>query len=360
MKLLYIAICDLWANGEVGIKNKVFSQLKSLEKKSETYIVTWKNMMFCTFRYNQLIDKKVLLSSEAIYRYIEEFVEERGIDMIFLRYLQTNPWLNEFLKNMKKKKRIVVIDFPTIPYDEEIKGRVELEEDRAYRGELKKYVRYSTNYNGLDSVFGIPSIQFHNGVNLEDIPIKSNSVSKDITLIAVASMNFWHGYDRLIRGMADYYKTGADKQKVYVRLVGLGKEIPRYQELIKENNLDEYIKLVGIMQGEDLDEEFNKADIAVGSLGMYRVGMQSASPIKAKEYCAKGIPIVLGYNDLAFPEELEFICKVPNDDTNIGIDNLLKFYEDFRQDGSKKKIREYAQKSLTWDIQFEKLFTQIS
>lgn len=46
MKILYIALCDLWANGAVGIKNKVFSQIKSFEKKNETYLATWKNMIF--------------------------------------------------------------------------------------------------------------------------------------------------------------------------------------------------------------------------------------------------------------------------------------------------------------------------
>lgn len=360
MRILYIALCDLWANGGIGVKNKVFSQLKSLENNNETYLVTLKDMILCTFKYNELIDKNVVLSIQSIYGYIEEFVERQEIKMIFLRYSQTNVWLNKFLKNMKRKNKVVVIDFPTVPYDEEIKGRVELEEDKAYRGGLKKYVEYSTNYNGLDTVFGIPSIKFHNGINLEDIPLKKETESKDIRLIAVATMYFWHGYDRLIRGMADYYNIEPGGQKVYLTLVGCGKEVPRYEDLIRENRLEKYIKLVGIKKDEALSKEFDNADIAVGALGMFRKNMKEDSSIKTKEYCARGIPMVIGSNDLAFREELEFIYRVPNNNDNIDIYGILDFYAKYYKTGNKNMIRNYAEKYLTWDIQFERLFAKIN
>lgn len=283
--------------------------------------------------------------------------------MIFLRYIQTNFWLNDFLKHMKKKNKIVIIDFPTIPYDEELKGRVELEEDKIYRGKLKKYVKYSTNYNGLDTVFGVSSFKFHNGINLEDIPMKKYTESKDLRLIGVATMTLWHGYDRLISGMADYYNmgmNGINGVKVRLKLVGLGKEIPRYKDLISKYGLDKYIQLLGIKEKEQLAEEFDNSDIAIGSLGMFRSKMEAASPIKTKEYCARGIPIVLGYEDLAFSEKLDFIYRVPNDESSIDVYKIIEFYKDYILKKDKDDMREYARQYLTWDLQFEKMLSNVT
>lgn len=358
MKLLYIALCDLEASWEKGIQNKVWSQLKSFSRKFDTYLISWENFIICTYHEKNKVDKHVLLSYAQIYDYIENFVDQEKIEVIFLRYLQTNPWLNAFLKKMKQRGVKVIIEFPTVPYEEELKGRVELEEDQIYRKELKKYVRYSTNYNGLRQVFGIPSISLHNGINIEDIPIKAEHNEEAIILVGVAAMAFWQGYDRMIKGLADYYKqeSGGSKRKVIFRLVGLGKEIPRYQDLIVENNLEEVVFLEGMKSGKELDAIFETADIAVGSLGMFRKNMTTNSSIKTKEYCARGIPIILGSEDLAFQGELDFIHRVPNDESNICVDEIVAFYGKYQKRGSSTQIREYAKEYLTWDKQFEKLY----
>lgn len=357
MKLLYIALCDLCANGEAGIRKKVWGQLKSLSKRFDTYLVSWENFIITTYHGEEKTDKKVLLSYADIYGYIGKMVADAGIDIVFIRYLQTNPWLNQFLKEMKKRQVKVILEFPTIPYEEELKGRVELEEDTIYRGELKKYVRYSTNYNGLSNVFGIPSVSLHNGVNIEDIPVKNDSRSEGIGLIAVAGMNFWHGYDRLIQGMADYYSNdGTGKEKVFLKLVGSGKEIPHYRDLILENRLSDYVCLEGMKSGAELDALYDKSDIAVGSLGMYREHMTTNSAIKTKEYCARGIPIILGSEDLAFPGALPFVHRVPNDASPIDIEGIVAFYKKFKGEGNRMDIRAYAEEYLTWDVQFDKMY----
>lgn len=356
MKLLYIALCDLWEKGEVGIQNKVFGQIKSLEKKYDTYLVTLRNMIFCTIHNGRIVDKRVLLSYEDIYRVIELFVREQNIKIIYLRYLKTNPYLNGFLKHMKQNKIKVIIEFPTFPYDLEGVGRIEFEEDRYYRKSLKKYVRYSVNYNGLTSIMGIPSIAIQNGVDLKEIPLKKERQGEGVTFIAVATMNFWHGYDRLIKGMANYYAKYSTESKVYLNLVGEGKEIPRYRDLISVLHMEEYITLSGMKCGQELTELFDQADIAVGPLGAYRKNMYEDSSLKSKEYCARGLPIVLATKDLAFQEESSFIYRVPNDDSDIEIEGILSFYNEWKKTGCREAIRGYAEKYLTWEINMDKVF----
>lgn len=356
MKLLYVALCDLWEKSEMGIRKKVLGQVKSLEKRYDTYLVTLKNMFLCTFQKGEMTDKRVLLTLADTYEAVESIVEREGIEVIYMRYLKTNAYLNLFLKHMKKKEVKVILEFPTLPYDKEIEGSVILKEDQHYRKALKRYVKYSTNFCGMTSAFGIPSIPINNAIDLDEIPIKKERKGSDIVMIAVASMNFWHGYDRLIKGMANYYAKNSTESKVYLKLVGEGKEIPRYRDLIRVLHMEEYITLNGVKFGQELTELFDQADIAIGSLGAYRKNLYEDSSLKSKEYCARGVPIVLATNDLAFQEESNFIYHVPNDDSDIEIEGIISFYNKWKKTGSREGIRDYAEKYLTWDIIMNKVF----
>lgn len=356
-KLLYIALCDLWEKGEIGIQNKIFGQIKSLEKRYDTYLCTLRNMILCTIHNGEITEKRVLLSYEDIYCFIEQFVREQNIKIIYLRYLKANLYLIRFLKQMKRNKVGVIIEFPTFPYDLEGVGRVEFTEDRYYRNSLKKFVKKSVNYNGLTSIMGIPSIAIQNGVDLERISLRKEKTQGDgVTFIAVATMNFWHGYDRLIKGISNYYMKHSKGDKVYLKLVGEGKEIPRYRDLIKLYHMEKYIILEGMRCGEELEELFNQSDIAIGPLGAYRKNMYEDSSLKAKEYCARGLPIVLATKDLAFPKECNFIFRVPNDDSDIEVEGILSFFKVWKKTGSAGEIRDYAKEHLTWDVTLNQVF----
>jgi hypothetical protein len=55
-----------------------------------------------------------------------------------------------------------------------------------------------------------------------------------------------------------------------------------------------------------------RADVAIGSLGLYRAKLQEASTLKVREYLARGIPTILGYRDTDFPEWAPFLLQIPN------------------------------------------------
>jgi hypothetical protein len=54
------------------------------------------------------------------------------------------------------------------------------------------------------------------------------------------------------------------------------------------------------------------ADVAVGSLGLYRNQMEEASPLKVRESLARGIPTIIGYRDTDFPDPVPFLLQIPN------------------------------------------------
>ena len=74
-----------------------------------------------------------------------------------------------------------------------------------------------------------------------------NDTTHELHLIGVAEVHYWHGFDRLIRGLAEYYCTNPD-YKVYFHIVGpLSGEREKQEILpvIRDNKLESYVILHG-------------------------------------------------------------------------------------------------------------------
>lgn len=56
-----------------------------------------------------------------------------------------------------------------------------------------------------------------------------------------------HGYDRVIRGLSNYYKENP-KVKVCFHIVGKGDEIPKLKSLTKQLHMDKYVFLRAFRQ----------------------------------------------------------------------------------------------------------------
>ena len=189
-----------------------------------------------------------------------------------------------------------------------------------------------------------------NGIDIGDIVVSTRKREENtINLIAVSSMATWHGYERILEGMYQYYKEN-EIYKIFLKFIGEKGEENYYKSLTKKYNLQPFVTFCGKMAGKELDEQFELADIAVGSLGMYKIGLSEGSPIKGAEYCARGIPFICGYNDTRFSQEQEFIMHVSNDEQAVNMKEVISFYERivFRQDYH-AVMRDYAEKCLTWE-----------
>jgi glycosyltransferase involved in cell wall biosynthesis len=54
------------------------------------------------------------------------------------------------------------------------------------------------------------------------------------------------------------------------------------------------------------------ATAALGTLGLYRKGMDEACPLKVREYLALGLPVIAGYQDTDVPPEADYYLRLPN------------------------------------------------
>ena len=180
----------------------------------------------------------------------------------------------------------------------------------------------SDNTLNLDNKF----VLINNGIRLEDIKIKNQNKNSCINLLSIANVAFWHGYDRIIKGLHKYYKKPT-KKEVYYHCVGEGAELENLKCLVKELKLDKYVIFHGTKVGDELDKIVDESDVAFGSLGNHRKGLYSDSALKNREYCARVIPFVIASNDQDFPKSFPYVFKIPSDESPVDINKVVEWYE---------------------------------
>jgi hypothetical protein len=144
--------------------------------------------------------------------------------------------------------------------------------------------------------------------------------------------------------------------KIYLHIVGGGKEISAIKKTVDDLFMNDTVFFYGPMYGEDLDKMFNRCDIAVGSLGIHRIGLREASTLKAREYCARGIPFIYGTNDVDFLPNFPYIFYVSADDTSVDMRDVIQFAKKMYSDlDFSLNMRVYAKQYLDWSVKAQKL-----
>lgn len=340
-KIYYITYSSNWGK---GIKNKIENHINCFLKNG-----------FCCEKV--VLEKDINKRVKYLYKILPFFSEydysklnklDKGAT-IYLRYGKMDfRGLMAFIK-LHKKSKLIIAEIPTYPYDRELKGiyKIFLFKDMIWRHFAKYCIDYVATYSDDKFIYGIQAVNISNFVDMEKISVVSNRKKSinEIHLIAVATLGFWHGYDRLIEGLYKYYKSDND-YKVYFHMVGHGKELYKYREMVKKYNLENYVFLYGKKEGKELDDIYNKCDIAVDSLGRHRSKIFYNSTLKGKEYLAKGLPIISGVKtELDEANDFEYYYRVPSDDTCINISEIVVFYKNkiLGTENLNHIIREYAE-----------------
>ncbi len=359
MRIMYIATCDFAASG-LGIRKKVYAQVRSLEQAGlECFLVTCQENCLVLIQKEEIQQRAIFFSTQEMYEKILNIVQEYQIEAVYIRFLTSNLFFYNFIKQLRKQKTEMILEFPCTPYDDSI-DPLTLAEDKYYRNRMWKYVKFSTNYNEFKKVYHISSISLANGVDFEIIPPRIENDNKDIVLLGVASMTIWHGFDRIIRGIHNYYKEGNVKEKVYIRFVGTGPEYHNYRKLADQLGVNEYVSFLGDKFGDELTNEFNMANMAIGSLGIHRINLKSVSTIKTKEYCSRGLPFFIAYDEIDFDSKEKFILKFEPDESDIDVHKIVEFYHFYQKNCSSAELRKYAEERFSWDTIMQPVVTYIN
>jgi len=206
------------------------------------------------------------------------------------------------------------------------------------------------------AIFGIPTIKISNALSKSRIEYAHNHIQKNnkkqstqIRLVGVASMEKWHGYDRLLTGLAEYV-TRLDAKKVHLDLIGDGRELRALKEIANALNINDYVTFHGHLEGERLDDLLLVADIGIDSLARHRAGNNKNNSLKSKEYLAFGLPIVKSHLDPSI-DNSEFYINVPADESSIDINEIIYWFTNHQFHEKKLIISSYAKANFSWDSQ---------
>ena len=294
---------------------------------------------------------------------ISRYVKNNHIDLVYIRSNHNaNPFTIRMVKQMKKYGAKVVMEIPTYPYDSEYEAQGmsnQIFQDKLFRNNLAKQLEAIVTFSDYNQIFGQRTIRISNGIDFDSVKMKTtiNDTSKELNLIGLAEIHEWHGFDRLVMGLADYYS----KQQNYIvrfHVVGyfFSTEIENeFKNIISDNHMEDYVILYGKKHGEELDQIFDKCDFGVGSLGRHRVGIDKIKTLKNREYAARGIPFIYSETDSDFDTK-PYVVKAPADETAIDIDNIVSFYNSISI--SPEEIRNSIS-SLSWENQMKTVLNSI-
>lgn len=283
------------------------------------------------------------------------------IEFVYARsFMNASPWLTRLFKRLRQVGIHAVTEIPTYPYDSEFSPHIWKQPlrfiiDKCFRKNLYRYMDAIVTFSDAKIIFGQRTINISNGVDLDSIPLHITPLysRNQIHLIGVAEVHYWHGFDRLITGLGEYYKNGGQCD-VFFHIVGgvwKGDMVGEhgFRTLIDRYNIKDKVIFHGQLFGDDLDEVFNQCQFAIGSLARHRSGIKIIKTLKNREYATRGIPFIYSEMDSDFDTQ-PYIIKAPADETPVDIHKILDFMDHFcMQPADIRKTVEH----LTWQKQMQ-------
>lgn len=376
MKIAYLVYFDIDDNKMLGVKKKILAQIKALTELDNDVTLVFRRDNQLILMNNQkevdrlTISKGATRYKSSISKIVSEYLTTNNFDLLYLRFPNSLDYsVLKLLNSMRNKK--IVFEIPTYP----IKGEYLLElkklkESKRFKEYcikvlvflqhwlctkiIKKYLKHIVTYMDFDEIWKIPVIRIDNGVDTSTFEAINFSKEKDIfTIIGVANISKWHGFDRVIRGLTDY------KENVVFKIIGDGDEKNSLVELSKALKVEGKVEFLGPLFGEELIKLYEESNIAISSLGMHRIGLVSGSTIKTKEYCSLGIPFIYSYDEKQLSNDFKYALKVDASENPIDLNSVKKFYDNIKNDNYSNTMHEYAQKNYDWNVQMKLILNEV-
>lgn len=359
-----------------GISKKIHYQVKGLRENGY-------DVHLCYYDFDadghrcRFVDDEVIqdygtgflagLRQRIDYNCIYDYCRQKGIQFVYARCFQNaNPFLIRFFKKLNQLGIKSVTEIPTYPYDQEFdtfsrQERLGLKIDQLFRRSLYRQMSAIVTFSDAEEIFGQRTIRISNGVDFDSIPIHDYHPSVDgtIHLIGVAEVHLWHGYDRLIAGLGEYYKNQSSPRNIIFHIVGgidpfdlYGQgDYPGIQTLIDQFGIQNHVVFHGQLFGKELDEVFNQSCFAIGSLARHRTGITVIKTLKNREYATRGIPFIYSETDYDFDDK-SYIIKATPDESPINIHEIIHFIDNHHMKPS--DIRKTVE-NLSWKIQMKQV-----
>lgn len=339
MKVLFLMFHGF--SDHSGISKKIKGQVNGLIENDVSVDLAYYDIDSNGIRSWVVADKPVAILGRGLIGKIRKrfdftelmnFIVMTQYDLVYIRsFHNANPFTIKLVNGIKNAGAKVVIEIPTYPYDQEYQSwavKPKIIVDKIFRRQLMQSIDAVVTFSEDEQIFGQQTIQISNGINFEAIPIRKEHPisSSKINILGVAEIHFWHGFDRFLKGLGEYYKSNPQVE-VHFHLVGEysgEREKNEIETVINEYNLQAYVTIHGALSGDKLNAVFDISDFAIGSLGRHRTGIQRMRSLKNREYAARGIPFAYAESDVDFDNQ-PYIVKYQPDESPVNLALILDY-----------------------------------
>ncbi len=372
-KVLYITTVDI--SSDSGVRKKIYGQIRVMRESGleVALIAPHKDNIVVVEGGARDEERRGVVTSyrntgplrffnltRSLYKSAYEVAHKDKYDAVFIRYSLAERCLIKMSRELKEEGIKIFIEIPSYPYDLEYENKQWYKKfglylDKIYRKKLKDCVDIIFSPGPQeDTIYGVKAVSFNNGVNTEDIEERDYSGKKEgaLRFIGVANLNSWHGYDRVIRGIANYYKDKDDIDFIF-NIVGEGIELSNLKDLVEELELQDRVIFHGFKSGKELDEVYNNSDVAISSIGLYRIGEAPKLVLKAREACLKGIPFVAVKGDPVFDEDFDYVYFVKDEGTPLQVEEVYNWFVDLDSEEYLEEMNKFAKENLDWGETFK-------
>lgn len=381
MKILFLTYHGFEESS--GITKKMQAQIKGLRQNGhEVHVCTYdktSTRVWCRFVDDDILKeyghgKWGAIRQRVGLMCVFDYCVSHGIEFVYVRhFMNANPWTLRLFRRLKGAGICCVMEVPTYPYDHEFhflpfKHKLSLFFDKLFRRQLASQMAAIVTFSDDKTIFGQRTINISNGIDLDMLPLhEAVDCSQDLHLIGVAEVHPWHGFDRLIAGLGEYFKRQASvlesqRKKVYFHIVGYvwpsemngTNHVPGFASLIKQYGIEEYVIFHGRLFGDALTDVFNQCQFAIGSLARHRSGITHIKTLKNREYAGRGIPFIYSECDSDFDGQ-PYVLKAMPDESPIDIQSIVDFLAQL--DIQPIAIRNSVEK-LSWKYQMQIVLDQ--
>lgn len=369
-KLLYI--CRYSLLHEQNLKVKFDGERKGLEALGFT--VYWLAFDAHSFYLMQGKNKEAIspirFSTSKLYLHTLAFVDmykaaRKVLQSMDFDYLYVRNDISEWnclqmYKLAHKKGIYSICEIPTYPpYKSQVKNpffhlflRISTLYDKACNPYIDLYAVIGAK---VDSLYGKPAININNGVDPSRFHLRKPIQSETLHILGVASMSTWQGYDRAIKGLANYKGS----RPIELHLVGEEGDgsLAKWKTLVQNLGLEKRVHFYPALYDASLDPLMNQASIGLAPLAWYRNKLKNGSALKVREYMSRGLPYVYTIADSAIENDLPFNLQIPDTEETLDMEIIRQFAERMEANpGIVQTMRNYAEKHLLWELELKKLF----
>lgn len=372
-KILYICKLPLVQNS--SLKRKYLGQLEGFRQLAlDAYHLAFDDTYYYLMHGEEMtVLRRIHFSKSKWYLHSLAFIDlylsaKKALDLVEFDYLYVRNDPIEYIglsmyRKAQQKGIFVITEIPSYPnVFANIRNPLHQLLMTCVEALCEKVNRYTDLFaiigDPCEEYLGKPALNIQNAVNVAQFALRKPEFSNSIRLLGVASMSAWHGFDRLLQGLANY----KGEQEVQLTLVGNEGDgsLQDWKLLAQKLGLGKKVIFLDGLYGEDLNELFAQSDVAISSIAWFRSKIQSGSPLKNREYMARGIPFVYSVADEGLSPDLDFALYIEDSESPVDVQAICEFALACRADASIPiRMRAFASQNMTWEAQYAKFFAYI-